>query len=160
MFGELQNKLHDFVESIAPSPETRMRRELAALQQACCQLLMEAARLDEANAQQKRAVVAEVMREQFSIPEADLAAMIDAGGRPENRLTAYYDQVTLINKGFDPARKARFIEQLWRVTVADGDIDMYEDQLVRTLAELLYVPHTDFILAKNRVQAQVIPQLN
>ncbi len=160
MFGKLQNKLHDFVESFAPSPETRMRQEMAALQQACCQLLMEAARLSEANTQQKRAVVAQVMREQFTIQEADLTAMMDTAGRPENRLTSYYDQVTQINKGFGPARKARFIEQLWRVAMADGNIDMYEDQLVRTLAELLYVPHTDFILAKNRVQAGVAPQMN
>jgi uncharacterized tellurite resistance protein B-like protein len=29
---------------------------------------------------------------------------------------------------------------------------MDEDQLVRKLADLLHVPHTDFILAKHRVQ--------
>jgi uncharacterized tellurite resistance protein B-like protein len=29
---------------------------------------------------------------------------------------------------------------------------MYEDQLVRKLADLLYVAHADFILAKHRVQ--------
>jgi uncharacterized tellurite resistance protein B-like protein len=160
MFERLRDKLRDFVESIAPSPETRMRREMAALQQACCQLLMEAARIGDGKAQQKRAAVAQVMQEQFGIPEDELAAMIDTAERPENRLTSYYAQVTLINKGFDPARKARFIEQLLRVTMADGDIDMYEDNLVRTLADLLYVSHSDFILAKNRVRAQVVPQLN
>ncbi len=160
MFERLQNKLHDFVESIAPSPETRMRQELAAIQQACCQLLMEVARIDAANAQQKRDVVAQVMREQFNIPEAELAAMIDTAGRPENRLTAYYDQVKLLNERFDPARKTLFIEQLWRVAMVDGDIDVYEDSVVRKLSELLYVSHNDFILAKNRVQARITPQLS
>jgi len=46
----------------------------------------------------------------------------------------------------------QFIELLWRVAIADGTIDMYEDQLVRKLADLLYVSHADFILAKRRVQ--------
>ena len=160
MFDKFQSKLHDFVESIAPSPETRMRRELAAIQQACCRLLMEVARLDEANAPQKRDVVAQAMQEQFDMPDAELAAMIDAAGRPENRPTSYFDSVTPINERFDPARKARFIEQLWRVAMVDGDIDMYEDHLVRKLSDLLYVSHNDFILAKNRVQARVATQLS
>jgi uncharacterized tellurite resistance protein B-like protein len=158
MFEKFQSRLRDFVESIAPSPETRTRREMAAIRQACCRLLMEVARLDAANARQKRDVVAQAMREQFNMPEAELEAMIDTAGRPENRLTAYYDQVKLINERFDPARKALFIEQLWRVAMVDGDIDMYEDNVVRKLSELLYVPHSDFILAKNRVQARIAPQ--
>ncbi|MGA9992064.1 MAG: TerB family tellurite resistance protein [Thiobacillaceae bacterium] len=160
MFEKFQSKLHDFIETFAPSPETRMRREMEAIQQACCQLLMEVARLAEADTRQKRDMVAQVMREQFDMSAAELRAMIDIVGRPENRLTAYYDQVRLINERFDPARKTRFIEQLWRVAAVDGDIDMYEDNVVRKLADLLYVPHSDFILAKNRVRAQVIPQPN
>lgn len=160
MFEKFQSKLRDFVESVAPSPETRMRREMAALQQACCLLLMEVARLDVANAQQKRDVVAQVMWELFSVAGDELAVMIDAAGLPENRLTSYYEPAALINKHFDPARKARFIEQLWRVAMVDGDIDMYEDHLVRKLSDLLYVSHNDFILAKNRVQARIATQLN
>ena len=160
MFERFQSKLRAFVESIAPSPETRMRREMAAIQQACCLLLMEVARLDAANARQKRDVVAQAMREQFDMPDAELAAPIDAAGRPENRPTAYFDSVTPINERFDPARKAHFVEQLWRVAMVDGAIDMYEDHLVRKLSDLLYVSHNDFILAKNRVRARLATQLN
>lgn len=160
MFEKFQSKLRDFVDSIAPSPETRLRREMDAVQQACCQLLMEVARLDAANAQQKREVAAQAMRDQFDMPQPEVAAMIEAAARPENQPTSYFDSVKLLNGRFDPARKARFIEQLWRVAMVDGDIDMYEDHLVRKLSDLLYVPHNDFILAKNRVQARIATQLN
>lgn len=155
MFEKLQSNLRDLVERIAPSPETRLRREMAAVQQACCQVLMEAARLEEANGQQKREVVTQAMREQFDMPDAEIAAMIEFAARRENRLTSYFDAVKLINAHFDAPRKTRFIEQLWRVAMVDGDIDMYEDHLVRKLADLLYVAHNDFILAKNRVRALV-----
>ena len=155
MFETIQNKLRDLLERIAPSPETRQRQETVAIQQACCQLLMEAARLEETNGQQKRELIARVMREQFDLPEAEIAAMIEAATRRENLPTSYFDAVKLINRRFDLARKAHFVEQLWRVAMVDGDIDMYEIHLVRKLADLLYVPHNDFILAKNRVQAGV-----
>lgn len=160
MFEKIQRALHDFVEDIAPSPETRMRREAAALQRACCRLLMEVARLEDSNDKLKRDVVSESMLDQFEMPLPDLAAMIDSAGRPENRLTSYFDQVTVINARFDLPRKVRLVEQLWRVAMVDGDIDIYEDHLVRKLSELLYVPHSDFILAKNRVREGAAERLN
>ncbi|MCP5278386.1 MAG: TerB family tellurite resistance protein [Thiobacillus sp.] len=159
MFDIIQNKLRDIMERIAPSPEARPRQETVAVQQACCQLLMEAARLEEANGQQKRKLVAQVMRDQFDMPEAEVAAMIEAATRRENLPTSYFDAVKLINSRFDLARKVHFVEQLWRVAMVDGDIDMYEVHLVRKLADLLYVPHNDFILAKNRVRASVETQV-
>ena len=45
----------------------------------------------------------------------------------------------------------KLVERLWRVALMDGAIDAYEDQLIRRLADLLYVGHTEFILAKHRV---------
>ena len=154
MLKKLPSALRAFVDNIAPSPEIRIRRELERLQQACCQLLMEVAQLEAVNAEQKRMVVTRVMREQFHMRESDLAVLIDQVARPENRLTSYFDSVKRINANFDAPRKAGFIEQLWRVAMVDGDIDMYEDHLVRKLADLLHVSHSDFILAKNRVRAR------
>ena len=98
------------------------------------------------------------MREQFGLADEDLLPMIESAGLLENRPTSYFKPALLINKRFGPARKAQFIEQLWRVAMVDGNIDMYEDHLVRKLSDLLYVPHADFILAKNRVQGSIEAQ--
>jgi uncharacterized tellurite resistance protein B-like protein len=152
MLESLLAKLRGVIDDIAPSPETLARREASALQKACCSLLIEVARLDSAGADEKRKAVSLALREQFALPDEDLAPMIANAGRAENRLTSYYGPVALINKRYVPEQKVLFIEGLWRVAIADGKIDMYEEQLVRKLADLLYVPHTDFILAKHRVQ--------
>ncbi|MCB1855441.1 MAG: TerB family tellurite resistance protein, partial [Halieaceae bacterium] len=37
---------------------------------------------------------------------------------------------------------------MWRVAYADGDLDKYEEYLIRQVAELTYVPHGDYIRAK------------
>lgn len=152
MFESTLAKLRGLIENVAPSPELLARRSALALQTACCSLLMEVARLDPAGADLKQKAVSQAMREDFGIPNEALAPMITEAGRPENRLTSYYRPVALINKGYAPDRKAQFIERLWSVAMADGKIDMYEEQLVRTLAGLLYVSHSDFILARHRVQ--------
>ncbi len=152
MLTSLLAKLRDRIEDIAPSPGIRARREALALQTACCGLLMEVAQLGSTGTGRKRKAVSQAMWEEFGIPNEELAPMIASVTRPENRLTSYYGAVALINKGYASEQKAQFIERLWRVAMADGEIDMYEDQLVRKLADLLYVSHADFILAKHRVQ--------
>jgi len=148
-------KFRDIIDKVSPSPETRALREAQALQAACCGLLMEVARLESPAAERKRKAVSQAMREEFGIPNEELEPMIANAGRPENRLTSYFRPVDLINKVYAPEQKVKFIERLWRVAMADGDIDVYEDQLVRKLADLLYVAHADFILAKHRVQNAV-----
>lgn len=152
MLDSLLTKMRGVIESVAPSAETLAQREAVTAQKACCSLLMEVARLDGQGAERKRETVAQAMREQFGISNVALAPMIADAGRPENRLTSYYKPVALINRRWGPDEKVRFIERLWRVAKADGEIDIYEEQLVRKLADLLYVRHSDFILAKRRVQ--------
>jgi uncharacterized tellurite resistance protein B-like protein len=41
---------------------------------------------------------------------------------------------------------------MWTVAYADGDIDKYEEHLIRQVAELTYVAHEDYIRAKLRAR--------
>jgi len=44
--------------------------------------------------------------------------------------------------------KRRVLEMLWRVAYADEHLDPLEEHLMRELADLLHLPHADFIRAK------------
>jgi uncharacterized tellurite resistance protein B-like protein len=37
---------------------------------------------------------------------------------------------------------------MWRIAFADGEIDRYEDGVIRQVSELIYVSHSDFIRMK------------
>ena len=37
---------------------------------------------------------------------------------------------------------------MWRVAYTDGDLDKYEEHLIRRVAELTYIPHADYIRCK------------
>jgi uncharacterized tellurite resistance protein B-like protein len=150
MVERLLSKLRAVLNDIGHSSKLPGLNGPMALQRACCSLLMEVARLTPASAARKQAVIAHGMREQFAITDEVLLQMI-AQTRPP---TSYYEPVSVINKGWGAREKAKFVERLWCVAMADGEIDAYEDQLVRKLADLLYVGHTDFILAKHRVMMQ------
>jgi uncharacterized tellurite resistance protein B-like protein len=46
------------------------------------------------------------------------------------------------------------LEMLWRVAYADRHLDAHEEHLLRELAELLYLPHSEFIRAKLTVTGE------
>ena len=61
----------------------------------------------------------------------------------------------LINRHFSQEEKNHIVELLWEVAYADGELDKYEEHLVRKLADLIYVPHRSFIRAKHRAKARL-----
>jgi uncharacterized tellurite resistance protein B-like protein len=56
--------------------------------------------------------------------------------------------VARLNAELDADGKRDLIHWLWRVAAADGRIDAHEEHLLRKLAELLFVPHADYIRGK------------
>lgn len=66
--------------------------------------------------------------------------------------TDYYQFTQLINQNFTQAQKVQIIENLWTIAYADSRLDDLEEHMVRKIAELIHVPHLQFIKAKHKVQ--------
>jgi uncharacterized tellurite resistance protein B-like protein len=59
----------------------------------------------------------------------------------------------VINAHYSHQDKTRLIESLWQVAYSDQQLDKYEEHMIRRIADLLYVSHSDFIQTRNRVKA-------
>ena len=68
--------------------------------------------------------------------------------------TSLYEFTRFINDRLDHGQKAHIVELLWRVAYADGDLDKYEEHLVRRIADLIHVPHSVFIRMKHRAAGE------
>ena len=66
--------------------------------------------------------------------------------------TDYYQFTQLINQNFTQAQKVQIIENLWTIAYADSHLDDLEEHMVRKIAELIHVPHLQFIKTKHKVQ--------
>ena len=58
----------------------------------------------------------------------------------------------LVDREFSKERKAEIVQSLWEVALADSYLDRYEERMVRKVANLLHVPHSEFIAAKKRAR--------
>jgi len=125
-----------------------------ALQIATAALLVEMMRIDDAIKDVERDVIIQSICERFTLSDEEAQDVIAMAEEQVKQATDDYQFTSLINKAFNLEQKAQVIESLWRVAFADHELDKYEEYLVRKLAELLYVPHSAFIAAKNRAARQ------
>ena len=120
------------------------------LELAAATLLVEMSRADDAVLAEEREAVVAAIREAFSLDRDEAEALHRRAADRAAEAVSLYEFTKLLNERLDDAGKEQVVELLWRVAVADGDIDRYEEHLVRRLADLLHVPHARFIRTKHR----------
>jgi uncharacterized tellurite resistance protein B-like protein len=62
--------------------------------------------------------------------------------------TSLYEFTAQVNAQFSVDAKLSLIKNMWRIAFADGEVDRYEDGVIRRVSELIYVSHSDFIRMK------------
>ena len=136
------------------NPGTAAREDPPAhrLQLATAALLIEMAQADNQRHSMEFQAIHDGITEVFDLSPEETAEVIELADREAHEATDHFEFTHLINEQFDYAQKCQVVELLWRVCLADSEMDRYEEQLVRKIAELLHVEHGEFIAAKLRVQ--------
>lgn len=117
-------------------------------------LLIEAARVDENYEAREQSLIENALIERFSIDKESASALrsrAEAAQAQSNDLHRY----TKIAKTMSGADKIGFIESLWRIALADGKRDPYEDALIRRLCGLIYVSDQDSGAARRRIENEL-----
>ncbi|MCX7089533.1 MAG: TerB family tellurite resistance protein [Methylococcales bacterium] len=121
------------------------------LELASVALLLEMVIIDGNDDPAERELVLSLVKKNFSLSDDNASALIVSAEQQRKQATDYFEFTSLINKQCGLEQKVQLIESLWRLAFSDGVLDPQEEYLVRKIANLLYVPHADFILTKNRV---------
>lgn len=114
-------------------------------------LLVEIARADHTVEQQERDAIRQALSDSSQLSDAELDDLIDLALKEAEGTVSLHAHVKQLNDALDKAGKVGLIEQMWRVALADGDIDRYEEHMIRKLSDLLYLKHRDYMQAKLRV---------
>lgn len=127
--------------------------EQQALRLAVAALCVEMARADMQEKPEELQRAKAMLASRFSLSDLEAQALIRAGRSASDQSVSLYGFTRLLNEHLDKASKKTLFEMLWRVAYEDGKLDKYEDALMHKLAELLYVPIRDLMLAKQKVLA-------
>ena len=115
-------------------------------------LLVEMSRADHEVTAVERGVIESALGHVFELDASASARLYREAERHADDATSLYEFTRLINDNFELSEKENLIELLWFVAFADGELDKYEEHLVRRVADLVHVSHGNFIRAKHRAR--------
>ena len=122
---------------------------------ACVALLLETSMADEILDESELMALKNTLQKDFQINEDEIDELIDLAKENVEDSTSLYEFTRDINDNFDAAEKVKLIESMWKIAYADGNIDKYEEHIIRKVSNLIYVAHSDFIKAKLSAKEQI-----
>lgn len=125
------------------------------LELAVAALFLEMMYMDDIAEPREKELIFSLIQQNFSLTVQQATALIDLAEQQRKQATDYFHFTSLINKSYSLEQKVKLIESLWKIAFIDDVLDVSEEYLVRKIADLLYVPHTAFIRAKDRVQKEL-----
>ena len=122
---------------------------------ACIALLLETSMADEILDESELMTLKRTLQKDFQINEDEIDELIDLSKENVEDSTSLYEFTRDINDNFDATERVKLIESMWKIAYADGNIDKYEEHIIRKVSNLIYVAHSDFIKAKLSAKEQI-----
>lgn len=139
-----------FETTIRPESQSEdSRTHEHGLRLATAALLLEIGRADTEVRDEERAATESAIQRVFDLGEKETRELVALAQEEVEQSTDLYQFTRLVDAEFSAADKKHIVELMWRVSMADGHIDKYEEHLVRRIADLLHVSHADFMHAKH-----------
>jgi uncharacterized tellurite resistance protein B-like protein len=139
-------KLKDFFNAEMQTNENKDPAK--ELQRACAMLLMEVSRADFELAESERKKVTKLLKSLFDLSDQTLVELVEYSESKSSESTSDHPFTSLINEHYDYEQKVNLLSLMWQVAYADGDLDKYEDSVIRKVTDLLYISHRDFVKTK------------
>lgn len=124
-------------------PQLQDRLHLAA-----AALLIETARADFTQDEAEQQAMEALLSRTLDLPVNKVHELMLAASDQVDEATSLYEFTRVINDHYSAEQKLKLVGAMWAVAYADGDLDKYEEALIRQVAELTYVPHQDYIRSK------------
>lgn len=121
------------------------------LQLSSAALMVEIVHADEQVTKHEESKIRHLIKQRFELSETEIEDLVELAHNEKHQATDYYAFTSLLNEHYTQQQKIRLVEDFWQLAYADGHLDKYEEHLIRRLADLLHVPHQDFIRTKHKV---------
>lgn len=147
MLTKLQNFFNQYlVEKTENKTPLEHRLQLAS-----AALMVEMLHVDDQVTNEEDVKIRQLIKQRFELDKTEVDALLELAHNKKHEATDYYSFTSLLNAHYSQQQKIKLVEDLWQLAYADKRLDKYEEHLLRRLADLLHVPHQDFIRTKHKI---------
>lgn len=142
------NTLKSLLQNSLPIEEVRSEDLHSEVKIAAAALMVEVMVSDYDEHPEEKPMLKNLLQQQFSLSEQEAESLLDEALKAHATATDYFHFTRDINRHYSMAQKITLIEALWQMAYVDNEIQAIEQHVIRRIASLLHVSHSDFIAAK------------
>ena len=140
--------MKNFFSKFFNKQEVIEEKEVDKVVSACISLMIEVSLADQSIDESEIESLKKTLSNKFNIEES----LISAGKESQEESTSLYEFTRVINDDFSFEEKYDLIKSMWEIAFADGNVDKYEEYVIRKVSDLIYISHEEFIKAKMEVK--------
>ena len=146
-------RIKDLLSNFSNQEEDIEEEKISSLDKACSALLIEVAYADKIFNESEIISLKESLKETYDIDDIIIDELISDAKKTVDESTSLYEYTRVVNDEFEYSDKLELLSRIWRLAFADGNLDKYEDHLIRKISDLIHISHSDFIKIKleNRI---------
>lgn len=130
------------------SQSNESEQERVSVQLATAALLSEIMRADREISEEELSTYENRLTTHFSLSEEALSALVKEGQETAHDAVDMVQFTQAINQQCSNEKKQAILKSLWEVAYADNNIAPIEEHTIRRIADLLHIPHSQFIKTK------------
>ncbi len=150
------SKISAFFQSLA-EPVDNQKQEIS-LEIACsvllCEVMLADGQLDSAEQTQLN----QILSSQFQLSTEEVQEIIKHALLLCKNATDFFQFTSKINENYSLEQRIKMLELLWQVAYADGELASIEEHIIRKIADLLHLRHSEYIQTKLNIQSKKVSE--
>ncbi len=143
------NKIKEFFNKKTEEVEDNTH---SILNIATAALLIEVMTIDGNMDQEEMDSVKSNLSKILELSDDEIQELIDLSQEEVSDATSLYQFTKEINANFELQQKLDLMTALWQVALADDYLDKYEESILRKIADLIHLRHSEYIECKSRAR--------
>lgn len=150
------NKISAFFERhLQPAAGTSAQLSHEQKQLAVAALLIEVAMADHVLDERELIALQLLLKRKFLMNGEQISELIALAKEESSDATSLHQFTQLVHKYCNEQEKFELLVAMWELAFSDQTLNKYEEYIIRKVADLIYVSHSEFIrakaIAKNRM---------
>ena len=142
-------QIKEFFRSVATGDENGDDGREHEVRVASAALLFHIIEADGIVTDDERQRLIDVLGEEFGLSVTQAERLAGEGKRADQQSVDLYQFTSILKRELGEEHRIRFVELLWEVTYADGEVHELEDNLIWRISELLGVSTRERMLMKH-----------
>lgn len=143
------NKIKEFFNKKTEEAEDNSH---SVLNVATAALLIEVMTIDGNMDQEEMDSVKSNLSKILELSDDEIQELIDLSQEEVSDATSLYQFTKEINANFELQQKLDLMTALWQVALADDYLDKYEESILRKIADLIHLRHSEYIECKTKAR--------